>query len=161
MDTSPEKYIDRLIDILKKKQVLLGDILSLSQAQSSTINEDSIEKLQKLIDKKQTVIDDINALDDEFKVYFNRLKTSQKISSLDELDASGVNGAKELKALTGDIMKLITSIAEIEKSNSEKSQALLNQLGGEIKKINQGKRINNAYTPVQPKPPSYFIDKKK
>ncbi len=161
MDTSSEKYISRLIEILKKKHVLLRAILSLTQAQSSEINEDSIEKLQKLIDDKQHVIDDINKLDEEFEVYFARLKISLKINSLEELDASGIEGARHLKEVTAGILKLITEISEIEKANNDKSKELLGKLGGEIKKINQGMKVNSAYSSTPVNTASYFIDKKK
>ncbi len=161
IDTTPEKYIERLIDVLKKKHVLLRSILSLTQAQSSQISEDSIEKLQKLIDEKQRVIEDINKLDDEFNVYFARLKTTLKISSLDELNAAGLEGAKLLKEITAGILKIITEISEMEKTNNEKSKELLGALGSEVKKINQGKRANNAYALKPMNTSSYFIDKKK
>jgi hypothetical protein len=161
MDTSPEKYMDRLIEISNKKQELLQNILALTKAQAGTINEDGIESLQKLIDEKQLVIDAINKLDEEFGVYFQRLKTTLKVTSLDQLNVSGIKGTKELKEVTEKIVKLITEISEIEKQNSEKGKKLLNQLGGEIRKINQGKKTNSAYSPPPMSIPSYFIDKKK
>lgn len=161
MDTSTEKYMERLIDILKKKHVMLRAILSLTQAQSAQMNEDGIEKLQKLIDEKQHVIDDINKLDEEFSVYFTRLKTTLKIKSLDELNASGIEGAKHLKEITAGILNLITEISGIEKTNNKKSEELLNELGSEIRKINQGKKVNSTYTAKPVNTASYFIDKKK
>jgi len=161
LNNSPEKYIERLIDILKKKHVLLRSILSLTQAQSSQINEDSIEELQKLIDEKQHVIDDINKLDEEFSVYFVRLKTTLKINSLDELNAAEVEGTRHLKEITAGIINLITEISEIEKTNDDKSKEVLGKLGGEIKKINQGLKVNSTYSPRPANTASYFIDKKK
>lgn len=165
MDVSLEKYIERLTGILKKKAGLLQEILDLTRAQALVINEDGIDELQRLVDQKQLKIDAIDSLDDEFSVYFNRLKSSQKIAGLDELSASRLDGAvgeaKEFKSLTGEILELITAIREVEKVNSEKSKTLLNQLGDRIKKINQGKKANSAYAPGYLKAPSYFIDKKK
>lgn len=161
MDITPEKYIERLIDLLKKKHVLLRSILSLTQAQVSQINEESIDKLQKLIDEKQHVIDDINSLDDEFNVYFTRLKSTLKINSLDELNAEELEGAKVLKEVTAGIISLIKEISELEKTNNEKSKELLGTLSGEIKKLNQGKKVNTGYVSKPFNSASYFIDKKK
>ncbi len=161
MDVSLEKYIERLTGIQRKKTGLLQEILHLTRAQTSVITEDGIDELNRLVDQKQLKIDDMTGLDEEFGVYFNRLKSSQKVSSLDELELSGVEGAKALKELTGEILKIIGEISEIEQINSLKSKTLLDKLGGEIRKINQGKKVNTAYTPVQMKAPSYFIDKKK
>jgi FlgN protein. len=146
---------------MQKKKVLVQDILDLTREQSKVINEDGLDELRKLIDKKQLKIDDMGKLDEEFNVYFSRLKLSQKVTSLDELDMAGVKGAKELKALTSEVVKIITSITEIEKENNDKTSSLLNQFGAGLKKVNQGKRVNNAYTPMQINKPSYFIDKKK
>lgn len=161
MDTTAEKYMEKLIDILKKKHVLLQSILSLTKAQSSQINEDAVEKLQKLIDEKQRVIDDINKLDDEFDVYFTRLKANVKINSLDELNAAGIESAKHLKEITAGIINLTMKISEVEKENDQKSKELLNKLGEEIKKVNQGKKISKTYASKPTNNPAYFIDKKK
>lgn len=161
MEFPAEKYIKKLIDSLKKKYVLLRSILSLTQAQSSEINENAVEKLQKLIDEKQNTIDEINKLDDEFDACFTRLKNALKVNSLDELDAVGIEGAKHLKEITADIINLIKEISEIEKANNLKSEELLNNLRSEIKKINQTKTINNAYGSRPGNKAAYFIDKKK
>ena len=161
MSISSEMHIERLNEILRKKKILLQDILVLTKNQSQTITEDGIESLQKLISDKQLKIDEIDKLDDEFSVYFHRLKTVLNVSSLDELSVSGVAGAKQLRGLTKDILKLIADISEIEKQNNRNSKELLGQLGSEIKKINQGKKVNNAYIPNMPNTVSYFIDKKK
>lgn len=161
MEMSPEKYIQRLNEILQKKTLLLQDILVLTEAQAKVINEDGIDDLNKLIDKKQTKIDAINSLDEEFSVYFQRLKSSMNIKSLTELDALGLEGAGQLKSLTGGILALINAIGEKEKQNNENSKKLLDQLGSDIKKLNQNKKVNSAYAHKSVDIPSYFIDKKK
>jgi len=161
MDMTPEKYIARLTEILQKKLLILQDILMLTEAQTGTINEDGIEDLRKLIDEKQVKIDSVNKLDEEFAVYFQRLKSSLKITRLDELDASGIKGAGRLKEATAEILCMIGRISEVEKQNNIKSKELLDRLGGEVKKINLGKRANSAYAHGPINIPSYFIDKKK
>ena len=161
MDASHEKYIDRLTEILHKKQGFLQDILDLTESQAAAIDEESLEMLQKLIEDKQAKIDAIDKLDEEFNVYFQRLKSTLKINSLAELDAAGSPKAAQLNEATAGILKLIVGIGDIEKVNSEKSKILLDYMGVEIKKLNQGKKVNSAYTPAPFKLPSYFIDKKK
>jgi hypothetical protein len=161
MEMSPEKYIQRLNEILQKKILLLQDILVLTKAQAEVINEDEIDSLNKLIDKKQTKIDVVNELDEEFNVYFQRLKSSLGVKSIAGLDASGLEGAKELKDVTAEILNLINRISELEKQNTGNGKSLLDHLGGEIKKINQNKKVSSAYSPGPVSVPSYFIDKKK
>lgn len=161
MNITPEQYVERMINILQKKKELLQDILVLTESQTKVINEDSLEELRRLIDGKQSKIDDIDKLDEEFRVYFQRLKTALKITRLDELNASSLPGARLLKEATGDILGLIKRIGLLEKSNNQKGQQLLDSLKGEIKKMNLSKKANSAYVPKPFNIPSYFIDKKK
>jgi hypothetical protein len=150
MNTTPEKYIERLNELLLKKRALLLDILSLTQAQTEAIAEDSLNSLDDLINSKGLKIDAVNKLDEEFGIYCLKLKSALGISKLDQLDATVLGGnasegAKQLKGLTAGILDLIRSISEVEKGNSQKSNKLLEQFGNEIKKINQGRKANNAY----------------
>ncbi|NLB79985.1 MAG: flagellar protein FlgN [Clostridiaceae bacterium] len=161
MDTSAERYFDRMVEILDKKRQLLEDMLALTQAQTQVITAETLDKLKELIDEKQEKIEAIDMLDEEFSVYFERLKTTANVKKLGDIDAKLFPGAKRLKERTGEILKLVDSISEIEKSNNHKSKKLHEELGSEIKKINQGKRINNAYNPSPSNPTAYFLDKKK
>lgn len=158
---NPEEYISRLTEVSNKKLVLLKDLLSLTQAQSGTINENQILELQELVDKKKAGIEKIDKLDEEFRVYFQRLKQTLQVKSLDEIDGKKISGVKELQEVIGNIMKLLKGITVIDSENSEKANDLLNSLSGEMKKISQTKKLGSAYTMPVSAPPSYFIDKKK
>lgn len=161
MDYSPEKYIGRLTELSSKKYKLLQEILALTRAQSQTITEEGVESLGRLIGDKQVKIDEINKLDEDFNVYFQRLKRELKVSSLEEMNVPGVAGTKELQESIRQIMSLIGEICTIEKENNDRAKELLNSLGTEIKKINQGKKVSSTYIPRPLNIPSYFIDKKK
>jgi hypothetical protein len=162
MNTSPEKYIDRLQEVSAKKLALLQDMLLLTMAQAESITEDSVENLEQLIRGKQDKIDAIDKLDEEFSVYFARLKQELGVTSLDELQTKGIKGVKELKETIGQVMELIREISGVEKQNNDKANHLLDELGGEIRKLQQGKKMNSVYNPgPSMPPPSYFIDKKK
>lgn len=157
-----DKYIDRLLEISTKKYKLLQDMLALTRAQARSINEDGVEDLQKLIDEKQARIDEINKLDEEFGVYFQRMKQQMKVKSLDELDMTGTTGAKELQLCIGEIMNTMEEISRLEKENGDNAKKLLDSFSEEIRKLNQGKKMNTAYKPGGSMiPPSYFIDSKK
>lgn len=162
MDTSREVKFDRMIELLDRKKQLLSDMLELTKAQTDVIAEGTLDKLKLLIDEKQTKIDEIDKLDADFSVYFESLKLAFGINKLSELDVYADPRAKQLKQITSEVMDLIGEISSIENINSEKSKKLLEELGSQIKKVNQGKKINNAYS----KPPtdtasSFFLDKKK
>lgn len=158
----PEEYFTRLTEITLKKYYLLEEILCMTKAQSETIKEDGIDKLGALIAGKQEKIDRIDKLDDQFDVYFKRLKQELGINNLAEVDGKNLTGAKGLQDITGKVLGLIKEIDVVEKSNNQKTVNLLNLFKSEIKALNQAKKVNNAYHPVAAtETPSYFINKKR
>ncbi|MDP4093164.1 MAG: flagellar protein FlgN [Bacillota bacterium] len=161
MDTSPEKYILRLTENSVKKYGLLQNFLSLTKDQAKSITEDGVDTLKKAILYKQKIIEEIDKLDDEFELYFKRLKQELGINSMDELKDPNLQGAKELQQIIGSIIKIVNEINEIDKHNNEKAKNLLTSLGDEVKKISQGKKMYSAYRPNPVQIPSYYIDKKK
>lgn len=161
MNMTPEKYVQRLIDASHKKYKLLEDILRLTKEQSSVINEDGIDNLNRIIEEKQNNIDQIDKLDEEFNVYFQRLKSELKVNTLDEIQGTNIEGIKELKDCTKGIIDIIGEISKLEQENNSNAKNLLEDLGKEIKKLNQGKKVNTVYSAGPGQAPSYFIDKKK
>lgn len=163
---TPEKYIEMLNGLLSKKKAVLADILGLTRAQADAITEDGMDRLEGLIKEKQLKIVEIDKLDGEFEANCEKLKVLLGISGLDRLDAErlggdAAKGAKLLKSQTAEILDAIRNISEIEKDNGVKSKKLLDHFGSEIKRINQGKKANNAYKTGPCNVPSYFLDKKK
>ena len=161
MDYSPERYVERLLELSNKKYLLLKEMLLLTQNQSETINEDGVDALVRLIDEKQQYINGIDKLDEEFNFYFKRLKQVLKVESLDELRMSGIKGTKELQQVVGKILEIINDISTLDTRNNSEAKKLLGNFENEIKKINQGKKVNTAYTYGFKHSPSYYIDKKK
>lgn len=162
MDTNRGIQFDRMIELLNKKKQLLGEMLELTKAQSKAIDEGSLDEIQMLIDEKQKRIIEIDKLDADFSVYFESLKISFNIKKLNELNLSAHPQAKQLKQVTSEVVELIGKIGDIEKVNSSKSKKLLEELGLQIKKVNQGKKINNAYNnPTSADTASFFMDQKK
>jgi flagellar biosynthesis chaperone FliJ len=156
-----EEYIDRLNEISLEKYSLLKDMLYLTEEQANSISEEKIDSLEKLVVEKQAKIEKINKLDEEFEVYFLRLKSVLNVKKLDELKGLKISGARELREAVGQILCVIEEISRLEKQNNEKAKGILKKLGRNIKNINQSKKMNSAYMPEPIKPPSYFIDKKK
>jgi 5'-3' exonuclease len=161
MDTGREIEFNRMIELLDRKKQLLGDMLELTKAQTDVIAEGTLDKLKQLVDEKQSKIDQIDKLDADFGVYFESLKAACKINKLSELDVSAYPGAKRLKQITSEVIGLVGEISGVEKVNSEKSKKLLDELGSQIRKVNQGKKINNAYARKPNTPASLFLDQKK
>jgi len=150
-----------MTELSQKKYALLKEMLMFTKGQTSAIADGNINNLQRLIENKQERIEQIDKLDDEFKTCFQRLKLVLKIDKLDELRETEIGGVKELQNVVGLITELIKEISEIEKKNSDELKKLMAATAVEIKKLNQGKTINNAYKRNQTMAPSYFIDKKR
>lgn len=164
-----DECVHKLVEVSGRKYSLLTDMLDLTKRQTASINEDDLDVLQKIIDDKQAIINSIDKLDDEFEACFKKLKSELKIDRLDELkdrlgdlkNFSAIERLGELQEIIAKIMHLTREISEIEKINGEKAKDLFEKLGSEIEKINQARMLKSAYSPQMPKPPSFFIDKKR
>lgn len=142
MDNSPEFCIEKIIEASNKKYKCLQDLVLLTMAQTEAISEEGMDGLEKLINEKQIKIDEINKIDEDFGIYFNLLKQKLGINKLDEIDASQLKGAKELKQIIGQIMELLSEINKLEKQNYAKAKNLLDEFGMKLKQIREGVKIN-------------------
>ena len=158
---APEEYIQRLIEISRNKLECFERLLKLTESQAGAIEAEDVGILEGLVAEKQVEINEINRLDEEFEVYFRRLKSVLGEESLDRVTNADIKSAKELKKIVAAIMDSAGKIEELERQNGEKARRLLDKFGEEIKKINRGMKVASAYMPEPAKPPSYFIDKKK
>lgn len=157
---TPEKYVARMLEASRKKQELLLEILEFTQQQCEVISEETTDQLDALLNEKQKRIDAVNGLDEEFKVYYERLKYEMKVKSLEELHAGSIDGLRELQQCVGGMLRTMNEISALEKQNQTKANQVLEEIGREIRKLNQGKKANNLYSPVNLQPTAYFIDKK-
>lgn len=161
MGLTPEEYMHRLLEVTAKKRTLMQELLVLTQKQAEVLHEDGLDALQKLVDDKQVRIDAVNKLDEDFDVYFRRLKSELKVNSLEEAKCAGIQGAKELQEAVAGVIQIVQQIGVLEKENNTKAQGLLNKFGDEVKRVNIAKKANSAYAPGPIQTSSYFIDKKK
>ena len=162
MVTGNMNQISRMTELLARKKALLAEMLELTVEQTGAIDSKSLERLQELVEEKQKRIDEIDRLDEEFTACMDRLKAAAGVKDLSELDASRFPGARELKQATGEVLALVGKISSIEKDNSAKCRELLEEIGSQIRRLNQAKKLNNAYNrPDAGGAPSFFLDKKK
>lgn len=158
----PEQYIQKLIEISDKKLNIIKEILELTKIQSEIIDENSADKINRLIDLKQQQIDLIGELDQAFEVYYGRLKSVLGVQSIDEIDMAQFTEATQLKRIVTEISNTISQIQKLEIENKNKVQDVLDKLASEIRKVKSHKMVNNGYNIAgKLDTPSYFIDKKK
>ncbi|MDP4182897.1 MAG: flagellar protein FlgN [Bacillota bacterium] len=161
MNNTPDVYVARLLEITNSKYDYLKKILELTKEQANCINKDEVKKLEDIIEVKQQIIEKINKLDDEFEVYFRRLKFEAKIKTMEELRDQNISGIKELKDSVSLVMDILNQLSSLDNSNRSDAKKLMSKIGSEIKKVNIGKKAYTAYNPQSDQSPSYFIDKKK
>lgn len=161
MDNSAEICIALINEGLRQKFSYLQELYDLTVKQTAAIKAEDVAELNRLVDKKQVKINAVDMLDEDFKKNFQNLKNILGVTSLDGLDAGRIPGAIELKQLVADILSMIKKLSDLETANSTGVNKLLATLGNEVKKLNQGIKINNAYAPTSYNRFSYFIDKKK
>ena len=162
MSLTNEEYVDRLYESLQKKLVILDAVYNDTKEQASAIDRDDYESLNLIIDKKQEKIDAILKLEDEFEIYFKRLKANLNVKSLDEIKALGIRGGGKLKEKVEEIVYTIAKIKEGEKENLDKSNAALEEIKNIINRLKLSKKANNAYVLKSDfETESYFFDSKK
>jgi hypothetical protein len=115
MNNSPEKYVDRMLEVTNNKYRLLDEILIMTKEQALHMNEEGIGALEKIMADKQLKIDEINKLDDQFNVYFQRMKIELKVKSLDEIQSLPVGGALELKESVKNVMGLLKEYPKLKR----------------------------------------------
>ncbi len=159
---TPEQYIQKLTELSLKKSENMKEILNITKKQSEVITEDSINDLQALIDLKQKLIDEINELDDAFEVYYSRLKSVLGIESMEEVSISKYHEAMQLQQTIKTIFDTTKEIQVAENENNMKARGVLENLGGQIRQVKQGKIANNGYN-IGGKLPqqSFYFDTKK
>jgi len=159
---TPEQYVQKLIEISKKKQQSLLQILNLTKDQTAVIAEAEADEIERLIQSKQLLIDNINEMDAEFEVYYSRLKSILNIQSIEEVKETQIQGAAELKQIVTAIVSAIKQIQSLEIENKKKAEEVVNNLASDIRRIKQSKVANNGYNVAARMPrPSYFFDQKK
>lgn len=162
MTMSIEALVKDLTINQEQKHEFLLDVLRLTNEQARVIKEADIESLGKITDSKQAVIDKINELDELYHKSFTELKSELGVNDLSEVLGRDIKGMASLKAKTLEIVDTIKQIIKLEEGNNNKMINVLSSLGNEIKKINNIKTVEKAYSSYAAQSaPSYFIDKKK
>lgn len=161
-------HVNKMIEIINEKLMLLESLFGYTLEQSQAINEDDIDRLNSLVDKKSGLIEKIDAIDGKFEAEFTELKAKFGVKSLADIrkddmkgDIEGMENIDELKACTGKVISMIQKIKVAEEENHGKAKRLIDLLEEKMKKINRGKKLKSVYGDSRKNAPSYFINKKK
>lgn len=155
-----DKLIKELIVLLEKKQEHLKNILHLTKEQSKLIADENIDELEKNVTKKQAYIDQINDVDNDFNRVYEEFKDKQRVVLESGLRLE-IEDLSDFKQKVKQVMDLMKQISELEESNNKNAADVLEKYSENIKKINQARKIDDAYGNKPIINPSYYIDKKK
>ncbi|MGO1368451.1 flagellar protein FlgN [Senegalia sp. (in: firmicutes)] len=154
------KKIVRLIELLDDKKILLDDFYKLSIVQKKLIENDDIDKLNRIIKNKEELISKINLLDKDFLEIYNELKEENNIRSLSELDIDKIYLAR-LKEITNRCDSLMQDIKVQDESNNSMMENNFEDVKTKLREIKRGKTTTNKYYNKSQNTDGYFIDSKK
>jgi len=156
-----QDLINQMIALSGKKLDMLKQLKELSERQNEAFRQQKLDEVEEILNKKDEIINYVRKLDDAFLKVSDALKRILGIDSLTQLQNVDINGSRELKELIDKITSLVEDIISIEKQGYDNAEKLQTEFTREIKNINAGKKITNAYSAKPLSNPSYFIDKKK
>lgn len=155
------QLISKLNQITEQKLKLFKEIYNVTVLQKEDIENNKADNIEALVQKKQQIIDTIDELDKAFLGGYSQLKDELKLDRPDKIDTNRYPELKTLKSYIDDIMKLASSIMELENSNREKLNNIFNEVKKELRQINTGKRSIKAYETPMVQSDGIYIDRKK
>ncbi|MBS4538134.1 flagellar export chaperone FlgN [Clostridium sp. D2Q-11] len=152
--------INKLVQLLDNKNILLDDFYRLTLAQKKLIEDTDMEKLNRLVNNKEKIIQNIDKLDAEFVEKFNEVKNKYGITDLTELNVERIYLLR-LQEVTKKCNDKMMEIAELDKKNSENMKSKFDNVKTKLREIKRGKTTTNKYYNKSASTGGYFIDSKK
>lgn len=160
MSISPEGYIYRLIECSDRKLSLVKEIYKITKKQSESIFKDGKNIILAESNDKNEIRALVDKQDEDFEVYFKRLKSVLGVKNLEDADISKLPQIKNLKLIIAEIIEVFAKINEMDERNSQKVNEVYNSIGNEVIKVGKAKTASNAYL-LKPIIEKGLIDKKK
>ena len=137
--------IDKLIDITRKKNKLLKDMLILTEKQKEQIDKDSYEGINRSLDEKDRIMKEIDKLDMSFLEIYNEIKRENAIKDINHLDSKLYPNLKELKKAVEEVTTTLSAISLLDKENTRAMRDKLESAKKELSKIKIGKKAYKGY----------------
>ncbi|MDK2807592.1 MAG: hypothetical protein PWP24_325 [Clostridiales bacterium] len=155
-----QTYVIILVDTLKRKLILLNDVLDMTNFQNKLIAEDKVDtdEFEGTFISKQEMIDTINQVDDGFEQIYDRVKEELKEHAPLYREEIVV-----LKELISEITKKSVAIQTAEHRNRDLMERYFSARKKAIKDYNVGNKTVRRYQDAmknQYTEQSYFVDKK-
>ncbi len=144
-DNMPYDDIKILIDITNKKLVHLNSFLNITLKQRETIEKDDMEELDRCISEKESHIEIIDKLDVLFGDKFNKIKVTNNIQSLNEIDDNAHPYIKQLKENMTQINDILRKIQIVDKQNTDTLNQKFDEVKSKLRQVKQGQKMNKGY----------------
>lgn len=155
-----DNYVSVMIDGLKKKIILLGQIVDHTNKEKELLSSDNInmDEFDSNMKEKAELVEKLTILDDGFTSVFDRVR-----SELDSNRARYIDEIKQMKELVSEITGLSARIQSEEIRNKELAQMQFGKLRKDVKSARHNERMAANYyksmSQIDTEP--QFLDKKK
>lgn len=155
-------YVNMMIDSLRRKKIILENLLEKTKYQATLLKEDKldVDAFMESIEEKGKRIDELDQMDSGFEVIFKRMEkdlTSNKDAYKEEIQI--------MQKLIASISDLSVSVQALEKQNDIWVKKFLDQEKQGIKQYNMNQRGANTYfnnmNNASMRGQSYFINEMK
>lgn len=146
------KQQQHMIEILRKKLVLLQEFYQLTDLMQRSLSMEDMEEFNHLINKRQKIIDSINGFEREIILY-------QKITSPSH--NANESASSEAEHLKKEIQVCLVQIHEIDQKVQQDLKQNYNKIVKSLGTLRTSKQAVAKYYKKNNQPQAFFIDKKK
>ena len=125
--------------LLIRKKDLLERALEITEKQSRLIGAEDVSPLVESLDERQRIFNEINVVDEALSSFMEEYRASL-----------------EFQPLLNEISMLLSKISEIDKTNNEKAASFMDELRGNMRRLNTGRIQNRLYERPSAFGASYF-----
>lgn len=137
--------VDKLNAISRRKLSLLYELFNISSQAVNYISEDSVGQLDNLYKAKQELINEIDSIDREFLLDFDRLKAELGVASIEEIPRSRYPRISDLHENVGEILDILRKIEKLDKKASDSIIKLRAAIADDLVRIRRQKQITGKY----------------
>lgn len=151
------KMLNTLLSIVQDKEQKVIEFQKITKDQTQIIANGDMDRLFKTIEKRDTYIQAIDELDRKFIPLYDAIQTKYKGASPDQ---ECIASYRELEEVLQNIHSALMEIYEEDRSNMATLKKMQAKYAGDIKRIQQGTKRQEAYSSTAPIDGGVFIDEK-
>ncbi|MDU5079723.1 hypothetical protein CIW83_17380 [Tissierella sp. P1] len=137
--------VKKMIELSLKKKDILIQILKLTTTQASTIENDNIDNLSKILIQKEKLMEEIDILDRDFLSLYNDIKSEEGIDNLEKINIEKYANIKSLKGIVTEINAILNDISMIDRNNTIKMKSNVDKVKSDLKQVKEVKRAYKGY----------------